>query len=183
MTLETLANVGEFVSGIAVVISLVYLAFQVRQNTQSQRTENYARALDRVSTMQARLSVDRDMAELFGTGVLNTRVLKPGQRIQFAWAFYEMFGAFEFMYHQSQAGALPDEVWERWSATLSWWISFPGVRAWWRAKPTPFSSSFSAFVEARLGQGPPDADAARRWQEFVATGGSLPRRAPSSAAH
>ena len=69
--------------------------------------------------------------------------------MQFAWAFYEMFGAFEFMYHQFQAHALPAEVWERWSATLSWWISMPGVQAWWRAKPAPFNSTFSAFVETR----------------------------------
>jgi hypothetical protein len=45
LDLETLANLGEFVSAIAVVVSLVYLAYQVRQSTHSLRTENYARAL------------------------------------------------------------------------------------------------------------------------------------------
>jgi hypothetical protein len=44
MDLETLGNLGEFISGIVVIISLVYLAMQVRQNTRSLRTENYARA-------------------------------------------------------------------------------------------------------------------------------------------
>jgi len=176
VTLETLANLGEFISGIAVVLSLVYVAFQVRQNTQSLRTENYARALDRVATMQARLSADPSLAAVFGRGVVDTSALTVEQRIQFAWAFYEMFGAFEFMYHQSQAGALEAEVWERWSATLSWWISLPGVQSWWRAKPAPFSSSFSAFVEARLGTSPPDAGAAQRWQEFLTRGGGSARR-------
>ena len=175
MTLETLANLGEFISGIVVVLSLVYLAFQVRQNTQSLRTENYARALDRVSAMQARLSEDPDLAAIFDRGLRDTGALTPEQRIQFTWAFYEMFGAFEFMYHQSEAGALQADVWERWSATLTWWISLPGVQAWWRAKPTPFSSSFSAFVESRLSAGPPDAGAARRWQEFLRRGGPIPR--------
>ena len=44
MRLEDLANVGEFVSGVVVILSLVYLAVQVRQNTASLRTENFARA-------------------------------------------------------------------------------------------------------------------------------------------
>ena len=43
LDLETLANVGEFVSAVAVVVSLIYLAFQVRQNTASLRTESHAR--------------------------------------------------------------------------------------------------------------------------------------------
>ncbi len=34
MSLEALVNFGEFVSGIAVVISLIYLAMQVRANSE-----------------------------------------------------------------------------------------------------------------------------------------------------
>ncbi len=38
MTLEQLANMGEFVSEIAVIASLIYLALQIRQNTKSVRS-------------------------------------------------------------------------------------------------------------------------------------------------
>ena len=58
MSLDTLAQIGEFVGGFFVVISLIYLARQVGQNTKSLRTENYARVLDRMSTLQSRLSLD-----------------------------------------------------------------------------------------------------------------------------
>ena len=34
MTLEDLGNIGEFVAAIAVVVSLVYLAFQIRQGSR-----------------------------------------------------------------------------------------------------------------------------------------------------
>jgi hypothetical protein len=168
LSLETLANLGEFVSGVAVVVSLVYLALQVRQNTRSLRTENYARALERLASLQSRLGEDSDLARVFARGLLDTRALSPDQRVQFTWAFYEMFGAFEFMFHQAQAGALPAEVWQRWSATLAWWLSLPGVQTWWHAKPAPFSASFSSFVDACLHDNPVDVEAAGRWQEFLA---------------
>ena len=35
MNLRDLGNIGEFVGAIAVVVSMVYLAIQVRRNTQS----------------------------------------------------------------------------------------------------------------------------------------------------
>lgn len=176
MDLQTLANLGEFVSGVVVVVSLVYLAVQVRQNTQSLRTENYSRVLDRVSSMQSQLSRESSLTTLFSKGVVDPSSLSPEQRIQFTWCAYEAFGAFEFMFHQSRSRAIPEEVWERWSATTAWWISFPGIRAWWAAKPAPFSASFSAFVEACIRDNPVDVAAARRWQEFLGGPAAPPRK-------
>ena len=46
MTLEDLGNIGEFVAAIAVVVSLLYLAIQIRQNTKTVRTSTYQAILD-----------------------------------------------------------------------------------------------------------------------------------------
>lgn len=170
MDLQALANLGEFVSGVVVIASLVYLAVQVRQHTHSLRAENYGRALDRISAMQAQMSQNGEFVALFSRGVLDPATLSPQERVQFTWWAYEAFGAFEFMFHQAQARAIPDEVWERWAATTCWWLSFPGIRGWWAAKPAPFTASFSAFVDARIREGSPDTEGARRWQEFVRGG-------------
>jgi len=180
--LEALAQLGELAGGVAVVVSLVYLAYQVRQNTHSLRTESYARALDRVAAMQARLSSDADFSAVLTRGSADPAALGPLERAQLAWAFYEMFGAFEFMFHQAKSRALPDEVWRRWSDTLAWWISLPGVAAWWDTRPAPFTASFAAHVEARRRDGPPDRDAAARWAAFVRTGGAPRESEPEAAA-
>ena len=37
MSLNDLASIGSFVSGMAVVISLIYLSIQIRQNTRHER--------------------------------------------------------------------------------------------------------------------------------------------------
>ena len=42
MSLEDLGNIGEFVAAVAVVISLVYLAIQIRQNTTQMRQNTIA---------------------------------------------------------------------------------------------------------------------------------------------
>jgi len=152
------------------VISLAYLALQVRQNTQSIRTENYARALDRIAAMQSQLSRDTALSRFFSIGVVDPRQLTPQERIQFTWALYEAFGAFEFMFEASRTQALPEEVWERWSYTVAWWLSFPGVQSWWRNRPVPFSASFTAFVEDAIRESRVDSDVTQRWQEFVARG-------------
>ena len=167
MAWAPLESIGTMVSLFAVVISVTGLAFRTRQNTQSLRTLTYSRSLDRLASIQSRLSGDADMARLFAVGMRKPDELSAGDRIRMTWVLYEMFGAFEFMFDQAHEKALPADVWKRWAATVSWWLSLPGVRAWWRAKPAPFNPRFSAFVDDRLARPVLDADADARWQAFL----------------
>ena len=167
MNLESLANLGEAVSAVAVVVSLVYLAVQVRQGTQSQRTDNYLGALDRISAIQSSLSQDGDYSRLFARGVQDASLLTKRERIQFTWALYESFGSFEFLFHAAQTRSIPEEVWTRWSAIVAWWLCFPGVLEWWQSRPVPFTNGFTAYVEAVIRDNPTDRDAVDRWNRFV----------------
>ena len=170
MTLEDLANVGQVVSAIAVVISLAYLALQVRQNTASLRSDAYGRALDRISEMQGRFASDPAFARLWARGASDVSALTPVERISAMWALYEVFGAFEFMYLQHTVGALPEEVWQRWSRTIAWWFSNPGVASMWRGRPAPFTESFTGYVEREALHAEADPDAQQRWTAYL--GGS-----------
>jgi hypothetical protein len=167
MALEDLANIGELVSAIAVVISLAYLALQVRQNTASLRSDAYGRALDRISEMQGRFASDSGFTTFWARGALDAAALTPAERIRAMWALYEAFGAFEFMYLQHALGALPDEVWERWAKTTAWWLSHPGIRTMWHARPAPFTASFTAYVEREAMAAGADPEAQQRWVAYL----------------
>ena len=180
MDLDSLAKLGEFVGGFFVVVSLVYLAHQVRQNTKSLRTENYARVLERMSTLQSKLSSDSELNRIVVVGAEAPGALTRSERVRFSWALYELLGAAEFMYHQAQQNALPAEVWGRWQATLVWWLSQPGIHAWWTAKPAPLSSDFQRFADELIRSQPVDEEAVRRWQSFV-SGEGLPTESGEAA--
>jgi len=170
MDMQSLANLGEVVGAVVVVLSLIYLAVQVRQNTQAQRTENYSRALDRLAAIQSMLGQDGEISLIVSNGALDTSKLTPQERMRFTWFMYEVFGAFEFMFHASRTDAIPEEVWTRWSSAVAWWLTFPGVQAWWQARPIPFTESFTAFMESLLKDNPTDAEQTQRYQEFIAQG-------------
>jgi len=180
MSLDSLAQVGEFIGGVFVIISLVYVAHQVRQNTRSLRAENYARVLDRMSTLQSRLSMDPELNRVFMVGAQDPGRLSRSERIRFTWALYELFGAGEFMFHQSREEALPPEVWARWEATIGWWLSHPGIRAWWEAKPAPLAADFEAFGNEVMRTHRMDPSVVERWLAFV-SGEGLPE-SPATAA-
>ena len=167
--LQSLANLGEVIGAAAVVASLLYLALQVRQSSKAQRTENYARALERVSAFQALLSQDSDLARIFAKGVGDASKLTGLEKIRFSWSLYEAFGSFEFMFHTYKTNEIPEEVWKRWSATAAWWLNYPGVQQWWTNRPVNFTESFTLFVESIMRENPTDIEASQRWQKFIAS--------------
>ncbi|MEZ4413137.1 MAG: hypothetical protein R2910_09155 [Gemmatimonadales bacterium] len=168
MSLELLREIGNYAGLVAVFVAIVSLTSQIRRHTQSLQSQNYAKALERLGATQARLGTNASASSLVSRGVRDIANLTREERIQFTWIFYEIFGTFEFMFHEAHADRLPAEVWGRWAATLGWWISLPGVEAWWRAKPTPYSRDFSAFVEKCIAQPILDQAAVARWQTFLA---------------
>jgi hypothetical protein len=172
MDLQSLANLSEVIGSVVVVLSLIYLAVQVRQNTEAQRAENYSRALDRLAAMQSILSQGDEISLILSKGTLDTSKLTPQERIRFTWFFLEAFGAYEFMFHASRTDAIPEEVWTRWSSATAWWLTFPGVQAWWHATPIPFTKSFTTFVDSLIEYNPTDAEVTRRFQDFITQGKS-----------
>ena len=167
MDRELLEMIGTYVSVLAVVISIVALAFQVRQHTRSLSSQNYGTALDRLAAVQSRLGSDPVANGVFNRGVRDARALTPDEKTQFVWILYEMFGAFEFMFDEAERGALPTHVWDRWSGTLAWWVAQPGVQDWWRHRPVPFNVRFTAFVEERMRSPQVDTGMAERWETFL----------------
>lgn len=169
MTLETLSQLGEFVGGFGVIFSLVYLAVQVRGNTRSQRADMTARILDRMAAQQHTYAFDPDASIFFTRAITNPTGLTLDERNQFAWLMTEFLSAIEFLMQQYEAGNVDEQTWLRWSNTFDWWLTFPGIRLFWKCRPTPYTDAFTGFVEDRLINGKGDFNA-ENWRSFLLSG-------------
>jgi len=165
--LQTLADLGEFLGGLGVIISIVYLAIQIRGNTSSVRSDNYARSLERMGSMQEFLARDQAFTKIFNRGLVDPRSLSVTERTQFIWVITELLGNLEFMCFQAQEGNISRELWSRWEEALRWWLTFPGVRACWETRPTPFTPTFTRCVERCLVSGY-RSERQDAWERFVA---------------
>ena len=56
--LDAFGNIGDFVGGIGVIITLLYLAAQIRQNTKSSRTQSYQAAVAAISEWTREVGAD-----------------------------------------------------------------------------------------------------------------------------
>ena len=68
MNWEAIGAVGEILGALGVIITLVYLATQIRQNNRSLLQSNSAQVTERLASLNSRLSTDKEFTELFLRG-------------------------------------------------------------------------------------------------------------------
>jgi len=109
MTLQQLANLGEFVSGLAVIASLIFLAFQIRQNTKTVKSANLFGNIEIWSNMLLTIS-DAEHMSAYMYGASGLENIRPKEYTQFILQSRVLFVAFENQYYQYCNGSLDEET-------------------------------------------------------------------------
>jgi hypothetical protein len=152
VALEDLGNLGDFIGGLAVVVTLIYLAMQVRHNTA---------ALERSSRQDVVAGFRENLRICFqpGMGATLTRGIRayPDLLFEEKMAFgnftadLALFLQSAFALHES--GTLEEETYQAYLDFCGAWLATPGgERAWAELKPLFFPRMVAA-VDARLAAG------------------------------
>jgi hypothetical protein len=148
MSLSDLAAIGSFVSGFAVLASLIFVGFQLRQNTQAVRAgASQAHAQNWLQiTMQ--VAESGDFARIWRLGVENIENLTDDERIR----FYAYAGAtlrfFEGARLQWRHGQLDKEHWHNVEKTAIDFAATSGFKAYWAARHHWLSPGFQEWYES-----------------------------------
>ncbi len=153
---ETLGNIGDFLGGIGVVVTLIYLAGQIRQNTRSSRTASYQAAVTSVSDLTREIGADPELARIIATGEGDLSTLTPNERLQFNSLALSVVRNFENIHYQYISGAIDDGTWSGWAARIKSSLAPAGAQEWWRGQAPAFSKSFQDFVACDTDQELPE---------------------------
>ena len=147
MDITTLAAWGEFIGGISVVVSLIYLAGQIRQNSLLMRVSTAAMASDSVSATAGLLADDPELARIYREGWADRAALPIGDRYRFdAIMTQNMMGAMT-MYHLWREGAFLPALWEGRLRGLRFSVIQLGAQEWWSEwGEIAFDEAFRDFV-------------------------------------
>jgi len=147
MELSQLGSIGEFVGAIAVVLSLFYVGFQIRQNTKAARAAAVMEQRKIISTF-SEMVMQPGAVEVFLSGREQYPELPAVDAVKFELMMTNFFNAWEvaYMYEQNGVISRADSVdWSNLAANLK----KPGVQRWWDKNASGvFSRSFNDFVNS-----------------------------------
>jgi hypothetical protein len=146
MSLSDLASLGSFVSGFAVLLSLIYLARQVRQTERNQQISIRHSRVSRIVELQLALA-DSAVADAWLHGSGSPQEITQTELSQFINLCRALFFHFEDSFYQRGEGLLNDEAFETVVAGARLLARSPGVRAAWRMTRPNFGGRFLVFMD------------------------------------
>jgi hypothetical protein len=150
MNWEAIGAVGEVVGATGVIVTLGYLAAQVRQNTESVRASTLEAMSEASASFQDQLASNPELARIFFAGTGDLASLTPEERLRFQFLMMAFFRRFENMHRQgSQVGVSPDE-WAGLRASCLSVACQPGSRAWWTEHSHRFNPGFVEWLNHQL---------------------------------
>ncbi len=150
--LDALGNIGDFIGGIAVVVTLVYLAVQVRQNTRAVDTASRQEIVAGFRSHN-RLYLEPGASNAFTAGMRRYPDL-PQEQLNLYTAIqtdHALFFQGAFALHE--AGTLEDETYEAYLAYFCASIATPGGARWWSEIGPIFTRRMAEAVDRRVAAG------------------------------
>jgi hypothetical protein len=149
MSLSDLAAVGSFVSGIAVVFSILFLALQVRQANRNQRSLIQQGRTARNVDILLRMS-DPFMSETIAEADVNC----AGMSAVKIWSFYGFAGAVFWTYEDSflqfQANTLNASSWESDAVIIKRLMGHPAYRVAWKMARDGMGGGYRDYVDTLM---------------------------------
>lgn len=169
MSLSDLAAIGGFVSGVAVLITLLFLMAQLRQTNRNQhalmRQGRTARYIEIISSR-----TQPHLGESFSLA-MDSASLDVAQFAAVTAHIDAYFWHFEDCYLQYHAGTIDEASWNSDVATLTFLMALAPFRARWRTVRALSHGEYRDYVDSLLQRVPcakPDTGLRSRWEALVA---------------
>ena len=152
MNLQDLASIGEFVGGLAVLVTLLYLALELRENTKTLKANSTTDSYLGWSEFNFQLSKHPGHVAIMRSFDPQESLdnFNPSEQVAldfFGRAMMQRFGAGSFQY---DAGLLHSDAWDQQIAYCRSFIELPVWREWWEneKKQPIYADSFLSAIES-----------------------------------
>jgi len=148
MNWEAVGAIGEIAGAGAVVVSLAYLAIQVRHNTRAMRRSSSSDAVASFRDFLGQIAHDPDTARIFRKGLESLDSLNEEDLARCWVLLYIMFKTFDDLHYQHRLGLMDPEVWKSYEFFAKGYLTGPGARQYWRERRSAFTRPFQEWVDS-----------------------------------
>ena len=150
MNWDAIGAIATVASAVGVLLSVLYLAAQVKKNTEESRIVRGQNLIAGVSDVSALIAANLELSEIVRAGMLDYEALTEIDRFRFSFLFFSFMAKYDFSYQQRIAGRIDDALWAQTTYEICTFIKLPGANQWWEKDKDRFTPAFRQSVDASL---------------------------------
>lgn len=156
MNWEAIGAVGEVLGASGVIISLLYLASQIRGEARAKRASAVHDQSDAYRHFLQTMATDEELAAIYLRGLRDYGSVKEVELVRFSSALGLLFRVFDEAFFQWKEGNLDSSVWHGFESPMADMLAYPGAREWWSTRSHWYSEPFRELIHAKMAKaGPP----------------------------
>ena len=152
MSIEQISYLAQIVASVGVIVSLVFVGLQIRQNTGALQRNEHNSTMEQWTVLRQAIAQNREVAELMTSGLSGERALDAADQLRLEQMLQEYAWASFHVWERTQRGIFPKGTFEATSgAFLSTLLKTPGGNSWWaKAKHLGLPRGFVSDVDVML---------------------------------
>ena len=152
MSFEQISYLAQIVASVGVVVSLIFVGLQIRQNTGALQRDEHNSTMTQWTVIRMAIAKDRDIAELMTAGIHGERSMDAADQLRLEQMLQEYAWASFHIWDRTQRGVFPKGTFEATAGMMMCdLLRTPRGEAWWgSAKHVGFIPGFVADVDALL---------------------------------
>ena len=150
MTIMELGAIGEFFGSLGLLVTLVVLILQIRQNTATVNETNLKSVVDRTIGHGRFIIEVPGLMSIFQRGSKDLSVLTDEERWSFGTYMFSMMFDFQEQLHLHRQSRLPDFYWENMNKNQLLYLRTPGGMEWWRSGQKLLGDEFVTYINGKL---------------------------------
>jgi len=154
MNWDAIGAIGEIVGAVAVIMTLVYLAIQIRDSARASRS---AAVTDATTAMQAfyqELGSNPKTSQLFLRALTDPDSLSRDDEFQYIMMMHSCFLGFQRSFFLAQEGTLDEGLRDSIGTAVHAVNHLPGIYLYWQQRRAYFQAEFIIWVEGLLQRQP-----------------------------
>jgi hypothetical protein len=153
MNWDAVSGVGEIIGAVAVIVSLIYVGIQIKENSRAVRSATANETTNAISTWYASVGSDPRSSHIFYTGMRDPDLFSPEEWLQFVFLTHGLMLKYQTAFYLTREGTLDIDISQTITSTLSGTRETPGFLRYWEERGTVFDPEFRAYVEDILSSG------------------------------
>jgi hypothetical protein len=146
---EAVGAVGEIIGALGVMLSLGYLASQIRMQNRESRLAASTEWTNQWNDFLSSFAEHPVLCEVWSKGLKDFSSLSAPEVVQFSSHLGRLFRVAEGIHDQYRQGRFDPKTWRGVARTIEDVALFPGAKAWWPTRSRWYSDEFAALVQRR----------------------------------
>ena len=150
MNWAAISGIADVLASVGVIVSLIYVAIQLKLNSRTIGTANYQQNMALISDVSGLISSDPALSDIYMRGTQSFQGLNENEKVRFHMLMTKFILPIQINVHLKDRGLMDDRLYDGQVQSFLNMFENPGMKEWWTQSTKWFHQDFVEYMNTLI---------------------------------